>query len=117
MHDRSSLTVPAITAGTVFRHRRHGYLGVVAGWDRACARDDAWASERGLNPRQVRRRCRPLLQPGSHFLVLLQLTLVGKFCGCLLAKQQGGGSTGSCSAVVSCAFGCSSAAVLHLPAG
>lgn len=47
--DRSGVTWPL---GTVFAHARHGYRGVVFGWDRECERDAEWAAAMGVAPRQ-----------------------------------------------------------------
>lgn len=38
--------------GQVFLHRRHGYRGVVFGWDRVCAREPGWAASMNVEGNQ-----------------------------------------------------------------
>ncbi|DBA98893.1 TPA: hypothetical protein ACH3X1_014642 [Trebouxia sp. C0004] len=33
------------SVGTVFRHKKHGYKGVIYAWDKQCDRPEAWAKE------------------------------------------------------------------------
>lgn len=37
------------TVGTVFRHRRQGYIGVVYGWDAKCEMNDRWILGNGVD--------------------------------------------------------------------
>lgn len=35
--------------GSVFRHRRYGYEGMIVGWDTRCEKDEAWISHMGVD--------------------------------------------------------------------
>lgn len=35
--------------GSLFRHKRYGYEGVIVGWDPKCVKDEGWISQMGVN--------------------------------------------------------------------
>ena len=50
--DKADRTGVAWRVGQVFVHKLYGYRGVIAGWDRACARGVPWAASVHARPDQ-----------------------------------------------------------------
>lgn len=46
--ERISCTRAVHSPGTVFTHQRHGYRGVIYGWDPVCDRDAEWCAATGV---------------------------------------------------------------------